>query len=222
MLEAFDPVFLKPTFKNRVAFLLGMKISYTPKRIVFEKKLNALDHLTLDFAAVLERLKIKYVVVSGYVSILFGRSRSSEDVDLIMEKVPPERFQELWEALSERFVCINAGDSNEAYKDYLTTGHAVRFSKPGVLVPNIELKFPKIPPEFEALRERKEVLVNKKRLFVSPLELQIAFKLYLGSEKDIEDAKHLYRLFKGKLDRRLLDDHNQKLNITHVFRRYLE
>jgi len=85
-----------------------------------------------------------------------------------------------------------------------------------------KLKFPKIPPEFEALRERKEVLVNKKRLFVSPLELQIAFKLYLGSEKDIEDAKHLYRLFKGKLDRRLLDDHNQKLNITHVFRRYLE
>ena len=199
-----------------------MKISYTPKRIVFEKELNALDHLTLDFAAVLERLKIKYVVVSGYVSILFGRSRSSEDVDLIMEKVPPERFQELWGALSEHFVCINVGDSNEAYKGYLSTGLAVRFSKPGVFVPNIELKFPKIPPEFEALRERKEVLVNKKRLFVSPLELQIAFKLYLGSEKDIEDAKHLYRLFKGKLDRRLLDDHNQKLNITHVFRRYLE
>jgi len=43
----------------------------------------------------------------------------------------------------------------------------------------------------------------------------------LGSEKDIEDAKHLYKLFKDYLDIDLLDDFNQKLKTKELFKRYL-
>lgn len=35
---------------------------------------------------------IKYVIVSGYVAILFGRSRISEDVDLLVEHISFEKF----------------------------------------------------------------------------------------------------------------------------------
>lgn len=58
-------------------------------------------------------------------------------------------------------------------------------------------------------------------LFVSPLELQIPFKLFLGSEKDIEDAKHLYNLFKDNLDEKLLFEFIRKFKIEEVFNRYL-
>ena len=35
---------------------------------------------------------------------------------------------------------------------------------------------------------------------ISPLELQIAYKLWLGSDKDLGDALFLYRLFRDFLD----------------------
>jgi hypothetical protein len=64
--------------------------------------------------------------------------------------------------------------------------------------------------------------MNGRRLFISPMELQIPFKLFLGSEKDIEDAKHLYLLFKGKLDKKLLGRFVTKLKVEKSFKRYLK
>ena len=50
------------------------------KEIKLNKELNKLDKFVIDFCKLLDR----YVIVSGYVSILFGRSRSTEDVDLLI------------------------------------------------------------------------------------------------------------------------------------------
>lgn len=47
----------------------------------------------------------------------------------------------------------------------------------------------------------------------SELELQIAFKLYLGSGKDFEDARHLYNIFKDHLDIDLLRRQIAELNV---------
>lgn len=71
------------------------------------------------------------------------------------------------------------------------------------------------------MENKKKVLLNKKLLYISPLELQISFKLFLGSEKDIEDAKHLYELFEDKLDKEILAEFNKKLKIEGVFEKYL-
>jgi len=98
-----------------------MEISYSGSIIELKKELTNLDRFVIGFTSLLNKLNSKYVIVSGYVAILFGRNR-------------------------------------------------------------------------------REVTLNSHRLFISPLELQIAFKLYLGSEKDIEDARFLYSLFIDKLD----------------------
>jgi len=51
--------------------------------------------------------------------------------------------------------------------------------------------------ENNALLARIRVIINSDHvLFISPIEQQIAYKVYLGSEKDLEDAKHLFLLFK--------------------------
>jgi len=46
-----------------------------------------------------------------------------------------------------------------------------------------------------------EVVLNRRRLSIGPMELQIAYKVWLGSDKDKEDARHLYRLFGEHLSR---------------------
>jgi len=199
-----------------------MNIKYSKNRIEFEKELNALDKFVIDFTFILNKLNIKYVIVSGYVSILFGRSRTSEDIDLIVEKLNFDKFRKLWENVYKKFECIIEKNSEHAYKEYLLTGHAIRFSKKDKFIPNIEMKFPKIDLDFWVLEERREVLLNNYKLFISPLELQIPFKLFLGSEKDIEDARHLYSIFKDKLDLELLQEFNRKLKIEKLFNKYLK
>lgn len=198
-----------------------MELKFTKSKIEFEKELNALDKLVIDFTSALNKLKIKYVVVSGYVSILFGRSRSSEDIDIIVEKIGQKKFEKLWLELYGRFECLNTKNTEDAYAGYLLTNHPIRFSKKDKPIPNIEMKFPRKELDLWTLKERKEVRLNHYKIFISPLELQIPFKLYLGSEKDIEDARHLYRIFKDRLNLQLLDEFNQKLKVNRLFNKYL-
>lgn len=153
--------------------------------------------------------------------ILFGRSRNSEDVDIIIEKLTFKQFDELWGELGKDFECIITGDPKEAYDDYLSAKHSVRFSIKKQFIPNMEMKFPKNDLDVWTLEKKWRVFMNGRRLFISPMELQIPFKLFLGSEKDIEDAKYLYLLFKGKLDKKLLWSFITKLKVEKSFKRYL-
>jgi len=61
------------------------------------------------------------------MSILFGRSRSSEDIDLILGKLDEKRFHELWVKLNEKFECLNSSKESEAFDLYLDSGHGAGF-----------------------------------------------------------------------------------------------
>lgn len=198
-----------------------MELTFSKDRIILNKNLNALDRFVLEFTTVLEKKKLRFVLISGYVIILFGRNRTSEDVDMFVERLTFVQFEDLWNALTDKFECINTTNVNDAYHKYIAEGISLRFSKKGKFIPNIEVKFPKVELDTWTLTERKTLLLNGKHLFISPLELQISYKLFLGSEKDIEDATYLYNLTKEHLDGELLSEFNTKLKTTKTFRKYL-
>ena len=199
-----------------------MEIRYSDKEIIFEKNLNDLDRFTMNFTSILNKLKINYVIVSGYVSILFGRNRGSEDIDLIVDKIIFERFKELWQELKKEFECVITENCQDAYETYLVGGYSIRFSENGKFVPNIEVKFPKTELDQWTLDNRLKVLINRETIFISKIEVQIPFKLFLGSEKDIEDARYLYEIFKDKIDENLMQEFNRKLNIGDLFDKYIK
>jgi len=58
------------------------------------------------------------------------------------------------------------------------------------------------------------VKIADRSLYLSPLELQIPYKLFLGSEKDIEDARFLFKLYKDNLNIVLLKMFLTKLKIS--------
>lgn len=200
-----------------------MEFKMSRGRIKLDKKLNELDELVLDFVKVLDRNRIKYVLVSGYVSILFGRSRSSEDIDIIVKKISKERFAALWKALAkEDFRCIVPDNSESAYENYLTKRTSLKFARKGQFMPSVEFKFPKVQEiDSWVVDHSVKVLLNGKVLRISPIELQIPYKLYLASEKDIEDARHLYQVFKKKLNQKLLEEFLIKLDKQDDFNKYL-
>ena len=186
------------------------------------KELNDLDKLVVDLVRILDRNKVKYALVSGYVSILFGRSRSSEDIDIIVKKLPKRRFAVLWDDLLKYFECLVPDNFESAYDKYLMKQTSIRFSRKDQPIPNIEFMFPKAEDlDNWVLKNGKQVRLNRQILKISPIELQIAYKLFLGSGKDIEDARHLYQLFKENLNQKLLSEFLLKLDKKGLFNRYL-
>ena len=190
-----------------------MEIEFKGDEIIFSRELSALDSFVLDFSNILIGHKIKHVIVSGYTAILFGRNRMSEDVDFILHTITFEKFLKLWLELEKAYECLNTSDPIDAYNGYLKNRHALRIAKKGSFIPNIEIKFVKNELDRFSLKYRKSVRIDDKVLFISPLEIQIPYKLFLGSEKDIEDARFLFKLFEDKLNTELLDRFLNELNI---------
>jgi len=192
-----------------------MEYSKDKREIYLEKELNNLDKFVYHFVSLLD----KYVIVSGYVSILTGRSRATEDIDLLVPKMDFESFSELWEMAEKNgFECINTPNTNEAFQ--MLKEHAIRFARKGQGVPNIEFKIISNKVHEYSFSNKLKLFLKDKIFYISPLEMQVAYKLYLGSEKDLEDAKHLYELFKEKLDNKeldnLLDDFHAKKNFEII------
>ncbi len=65
-----------------------------------------------------------------------------------------------------------------------------------------------------SIDNRLKVTIDKKSIYISPIELQIPYKLYLGSKKDIEDAVYLWDIFKEHADHNLLRKFMEELHVS--------
>ena len=177
-----------------------MEYNSEKKEIILNKELSDLDRFVLDFLRILEKHS-DYIVISGYISILFGRSRATEDIDVYMNHISFEGFNELYNDLRKNgFWCLNAEDVFEVFS-YLNDGLAIRFAKGNSPIPNFEIKFPKREIDKDTFNDFIKVKFSEGEIKISSFERHIAFKrYYLKSDKDIEDALHIEELFRDKID----------------------
>lgn len=171
------------------------------KREVEER--TVLDVFATDFARVIEK-HAKYVIVSGFVVIAHGRSRGTEDIDMIIERIPGERFRSLHKELAANgFECVQSDDASEIYNEYLSNNDSIRYVRKGTHIPEMELKLSKDIIDERQLRDRKKLPMTGLDLYFSSIETNIAFKEeLLKSKKDMEDARHLRIVYEGKIDER--------------------
>jgi len=157
--------------------------------IVVEREPSELDRLVLEFVRC---LGLDYVIVAGYVAILLGRARTTDDIDIIVDAASGAE--------------VAAGVARCGFKpltldnnlDYEFRHASVRFFKPPAVLPNFEVKPPRSFYQRHALARRVAVSVGGEILHISPLELQIAYKLWLGSDKDFEDAVFIYSFARSR------------------------
>ena len=190
-----------------------MKISRGKGSITIEgKALNMLDSFVLDFTQMLEG-RVRYVIVSGYVAILFGRSRGTEDIDIIIEHLAKEDFGMLHRtAIAKGYNFLNPEDEQGLF-EMLDEGLAIRAAQGDRVIPNVELKFSKDDFDRFSLDNRLKAIIGRRHVYISPIELQIAYKLWLGSDKDIEDATYLWELFEDRIDRKLMRKLMQEMKV---------
>jgi hypothetical protein len=178
-----------------------MEIKFSKNSISLDQKeLTTLDKLVIKFIEAMD--DIDYVIVSGYIAIFFGRIRGTEDIDILLNKMDMKQIEELHKKLLKNnfYPVNNVEDAKDAY-GLLSEGSSLRYAEKGTWAPNFELKFVKKPLDRHAMDNKMKVTFNEKYvMFISPIELQIAFKLWLGSDKDYEDARYIYNIFKAYLD----------------------
>jgi len=104
------------------------------------------------------------------------------------------------ELIQKNYWFLNADNPFELY-GMLEDGLAIRAAIKDTVIPNIEFKYVKNQIDRISLKEHMVVTIGNYSINISPLELQIAFKLYLGSDKDIEDANYLHELLFAHLDK---------------------
>ena len=182
------------------------------KREISDK--NILDKFVIDFVRVTDKY-VKYIIVSGFVAIAHGRTRGTEDIDMIIEKIPIEKFINLHNALlNAGFECIQSSEPLVIY-DYLTHSTSIRYTRNGEFLPEMEIKFAKDSLDELQLKTRKKLELTGLDVYFSSIEMNIAFKEeLLKSDKDMEDARHLRVIYKDSINENEINE--IKKQIKHL------
>jgi len=190
--------------------------------LTVSRELSELDKDVLEFTQILDTCDVDYVIVSGYVAILTGRSRSTEDIDIILESLSEMEIEQLVTELKNQGYWGMAMPLGEMYS-MLSEGSRIRIAEEGKMYPNFETWFVSNDVEREALSNPLTVTFDEGQIEISPLELQIAYKLRLAqaadslSGKDFEDALHLYLTFEEQFNTEQLETYVNELGVEDYY-----
>ena len=89
----------------------------------------------------------------------------------------------------------------------------IRFALKKTFIPNIEVKIARKLLDIKSLTDNLKVVTPFGYVYISHIEPQIAFKrVCLGSDKDLEDARHLEKVFEGKIDKSRIKNYEVLFN----------
>jgi len=186
--------------------------------LVVEREPNQLDELTIRFSEILDQFDIEHVYVAGYVSILAGRARSTEDIDVLIERIDEETADRLAERLDEEGFWGPAMPLFSMY-EMLDNGDNIWVAPEDQITPHLEVKFARDEFDRASLGNAITARIGDAAISIGPLELQIAYKLHLSAQKDIEDAVHLYTLFEEGLSVSRLEEWVRRLDVEDEYER---
>jgi len=187
-------------------------------RLTLTREPSELDRAVVDFTSVLDDEGVEYVIVSGYVAILTGRARSTEDVDTVLEPLSEPELDRLADRFDESGYWGMAMPLSEMAST-LVDGDRLRVAEEDTMYPNFEVWLASNDLEREALSTSITADLDGHELSISSIELQIAYKLRLAADtgttqgKDFEDALHLYLTFEDQFNREELEAYVDQLGV---------
>ena len=165
--------------------------------IVIQRDLTELDLFAKKFLDTLKK-HTDYLIVSGFVSICTGRTRGTEDIDIIIPIMEKEKFITLFKDLDKNNFWCYQGDSPSKVYENVKNLNNIRFAKKNEIFPNIEfVPFNKTKKaKFFEFNHPQKIKIKDFEFKIPPLEFEILYKeIILKGKKDIEDAKHLRTFF---------------------------
>lgn len=171
------------------------------------KKNNFEDFLTL-VSETLEDADIPYVIVGGLITIIYGRPRTTMDIDIIIEN-PKKNFKTLEDVFQKNgFVIIEneiktAVDEN-SHCSIFHTEFPYRIDLQGIYSTLDRIAFEN--------REKRDVLGIT--IMLEKIEDAIIGKLVYGSQQDLEDAKSMFERQKNNINLDYLEKYASNLGLS--------
>jgi hypothetical protein len=155
---------------------------------------DRLDGLAIGFSEILRRLDVEHVYVAGYVSILAGRARSTEAVDVLVERIDETTVEELAETLEDAAFGDRRCPSRRcrSCSTTATTCGSLRTTRSRHTSKSHSSVTSSTVAPSRTVSPRRSAARLSRSDPSGPLKLQIAYKLHLGAQKDVEDAVLLY------------------------------
>lgn len=131
--------------------------------IVIQRDLTELDIFAKKFLDTLKK-HTDYLVVSGFVSICTGRTRGTEDIDIIIPAMEEEKFNALFKELEKNnFWCYQGDDAEDVYT-YIKNLNSIRFAKTNeILYKELILKGKKDIEDAKHLRTFFSEIIKEKK-----------------------------------------------------------
>ncbi len=149
-----------------------------------------------DAVRVLSGLRVRYVIVGGVGANLYGRPRSTFDVDLILA-IAEEDAVRVARGFRERGFAVSPDDIRDALRERSHfTVHDLRSEY------RLDCKGAYSARERVALELRRRVRSGRGFLYVDAPEDLIVAKLLFGSPQDLLDAEAVYARQLPRLDLR--------------------
>jgi len=172
-----------------------VKFKILDNKLTINKSITKLDQFALDVIGIIKKYT-KYVIISGYVSIFFGRARATEDIDMFISEFPYEQFTKMYDEFVEKGFEFTIDNPNDLYFEYLLNKTPINIWRKGFPLLRIKIKLSRKPSQNQVLLNPIRIQLNEKEILFADIESQIAYKRYIAkSEKDLEDARHLEIVF---------------------------
>ena len=180
------------------------------REIKISKKITELDELVFKFCKVIEKYT-KYVIVSGYVSILLGEERPTQDVDILISSLSKDTARKMYEELFSRGFEI-PGDFEDFWKILFELKEKIDIFTEKKWY--FDVRCVKTFFDIFSLENRMIVNINGNRVFIAPPEIQIPYKIYLGADKDLKDAAFLYSKLKNIINMKKMETLAKEMGIS--------
>jgi hypothetical protein len=176
-----------------------------------------IEETLLTVTKYFDEKEIPYVVIGGFAAIVWGRVRTTYDIDIIIDhtKIDVRRFIQF---------LTSKGLSTEEYEltqAFIEQSYSTIFimEKPFY---RIDLRGIYSTEDREAISTARIVNYKGQSIYFSSPENLIAHKLKYGSDRDLEDAEVVFLAQKASLNMDYLYSLCKRLNVTEKLDQFLE
>ncbi len=176
-----------------------------------------IEELLLYVTKYLNTNKIPYAIVGGFSAIVWGRGRSTYDIDIILDQ-KILNISEFVNYLQDKELITSVRDLQEAFRE-LSHATIQAMESP---VYRIDLKGVYSSLDRETIDTSKKITFKGQTIRFGSPESLIAHKLHFGSDRDLEDALVVFIAQENLLNLNYLTRLCGKLGVSKKLERLIE
>ncbi|MHA1948013.1 MAG: hypothetical protein ACXAC6_02900 [Candidatus Hodarchaeales archaeon] len=176
-----------------------------------------IETILLKISNYFEEMEIPYAIIGGFSAIVWGRGRSTYDIDIIIDH-KKLKIADFVEFVVEQDMKTSEYELQEAFKEL---SHATILTMDPPFY-RVDLRGIYSSLDRETIEKAEKVKFKDQNISFASPETLIAHKLHFGSDRDLEDALVVFIAQRDEMDLDYLVLLSNKLGVGKKLERLIE